>query len=59
MIGNAYMLGAKIANAEGGELYTLKMEQATIIKMAARELLTETSSYKAQGLSNPEYLQLL
>ena len=59
MLMNAYMLGPKIAGAEGGDLYTLRMENAVIIKIHARDLLTQTSFCKIEKLSNPEYLQLL
>jgi hypothetical protein len=59
MINNAYMLGAKISVAEAADLFTLRMENAVIIKMAARELLAETSLCKAEKLADPVYLQLL
>ncbi|HMT10858.1 MAG TPA: hypothetical protein PKA39_04465 [Ignavibacteria bacterium] len=59
MLMNAFMLGPKIAGAEGGDLYTLRMENAVIIKIHARDLLTQTSFCKIEKLSNPEYLQLL
>ena len=59
MLLNAFMLGAKIAGAEGGDLYTLRMENAVIIKIHARELLTQTSYCKLENLSKPEYLKLL
>jgi len=56
---NAYMLGPKIAGAEAADLYTLRMENAVLIKIHARELLTQTSFCKAEKLSKPEYLKLL
>lgn len=59
MLMNAFMLGPKIAGAEAGDLYTLRMENAVIIKIHARELLTQTSFCKAEKLSKPEYLKLL
>lgn len=59
MIGNAYMLGAKICGAESADLYTLRMENAVIIKTSARELLAETSLCKAEKLADPKHLQLL
>ena len=59
MMENAHILPAKIAAAEGGDLYNLRMECATFIKVNARELLTSTSFCKLNGLSSPEYLQLL
>ncbi len=59
MLENAYVLGAKIAGAEGADIYTLRMENAVIIKTHARELLAETSLCKEMDLCNREYLQLL
>lgn len=56
---NACMLGAKIAGAEGGGLYTLRMENAVIIKVHARELLTQTTYCRLEGLSDTDYLQVL
>ncbi|MBZ0202679.1 MAG: hypothetical protein IT281_04820 [Ignavibacteria bacterium] len=59
MLLNACMLGVKIAGAEAGDFYTLRMENAVIIKIHARELLTQTSFCKLENLSKPEYLKLL
>lgn len=59
MIGNAAILGAKIAGAEGADLYTLRMENATVIKMHARELLAQTSLCNEEELADSKYLQLL
>lgn len=59
MMGNAYIIPAKIAGAEGGDLYSIRMDNAVLIKLAARELQAQTSFCKAEGLSDPKYLQLL
>ena len=59
MMMNAYTLGVKIAGAEAGDLYNLRMENAVIIKIHARELLAQTSLCKAEKLCSIEYLQLL
>src|SRR5882757_2214509 len=40
MFSNSALLGGKIAAAEGGELYHIRMECAYQIKIAAKELLT-------------------
>ncbi|UOB16773.1 hypothetical protein [Abyssalbus ytuae] len=53
------LICAKIAGAEAGDLYDLRMENAAIIRKAARDLLTYTSALKAFGFSEPEYLDLL
>ena len=59
MMSNALMLIPKIAGAEGGNLYTLRMENAVIIKIHARELLAQTALVKAEKLANPTDLQIL
>ena len=59
MMLNGYILGAKIAGAEAADVYTIRMENAMLIKIHARELQAETSLCKAEKLCNQEYLQLL
>jgi hypothetical protein len=59
MLEDALILPPKIAAAEGADLYTLRMENAVLIKVAARNLLTQTSGLNMMGLSDPRYLQLL
>ena len=56
---NGYLIGAKIAAAEGGGLYSLRMECAVLVKIAARELMTQTSILKHDKLGPPEYIKLL
>ena len=53
------LICAKIAGAEAGDLYDLRMENAAIIRKAARDLLTYTSGLKAFGFPEPDYLELL
>ena len=59
MLSDAGTLSSKIANAEGGDFYTLRMENAVLVKVAARNLLAQTSGLRMLGLSEPHYLQLL
>jgi hypothetical protein len=59
MFCDAGILGAKIAGAESGDIYTLRMENAVQIKLAARNLLVQTSGLRMLGISEPHYLQLL
>jgi hypothetical protein len=59
MLENAFALGAKIAGAEGGDLYSIRIENAVIIKHHARELLAQTSLCKRLNLCDPDYLLLL
>jgi hypothetical protein len=46
MLENAYIIPPKIAGAEGVDLYDLKMENAAIIRKAARELSVQAGSLR-------------
>lgn len=59
MLEDAMIIPAKIAGAEAMDDYILKMENATVIKIHARSLLTQTSSAKYLDLQDERYLQLL
>ena len=59
LIEDALVIAPKIAGAEGADLYTLRMENAVFVKVAARNLLTQTSGLKMMGLSEPKYLGVL
>jgi hypothetical protein len=59
MLANAMMIPAKIAGAEGADLYDLRMENATIIRKAARELITDARGLQMNGFKDIEYLDLL
>ena len=59
MLTNAYILGAKISGAEAADLYSIRMDNATLIKIHARELLAQTSLCKSENLCDNEYLDML
>ena len=59
MMEDAMIIPAKIAGAEAMDDFILKMENATVIKIHARSLLTQTSSAKYLNLMDERYLQLL
>lgn len=59
MMGNAYIIPAKIAGAEGGDLYSIRMDNAVLIKLAARELQAQTSLCLAEEICDPRYLYML
>jgi hypothetical protein len=59
MLDDALILPAKIAGSEAVDHYIIKMENATVIKIHARSLLTQTSSAKHLKLAEPRHLQLL
>ncbi|AFL79904.1 hypothetical protein Aeqsu_0391 [Aequorivita sublithincola DSM 14238] len=56
---NSMIITAKIAGAEGVEIYDLKMENAAIIRKAARELITDARGIQMHGFKDTEYLDLL
>ena len=59
MMENAFIIPAKIAGAEGVGLYDLKMENATIIRKAARELYVQAGSLKHFSEEQHDYPNLL
>lgn len=59
MMQNALMIPAKIAGAEGADIYDLRMENAAIIRKAARELITDACGLQMSGFKDVEYLDLL
>lgn len=59
MMENALKLPAKIANAEGGDIYSHRLDNAILIKLAARELNSQTYLCKQLELTDPVYLHLL
>lgn len=59
MLSYAGTMGAKIAGAEGGDLYFIRMECAVQIKVAARELQALTNLLREDNLCPEEYIQVL
>jgi hypothetical protein len=60
MIENAYMLPAKIAGAQSVDLYDLKMENAALIRKAARELYVQAGSLRFEAcVKDLDYIELL
>lgn len=59
MMEDVMIINTKLRGAEAGDLYSLRMENAVVIKIHAVSLLTATSGLKMMGLSNNKYLQLL
>lgn len=57
---NAMIIPAKIAGASAEDmLYDIKMENAAIIRKAARELITDVRGIQMHGFKEVEYLDLL
>ncbi len=60
MMENAMIIPAKIAGAQAVDLYDLKMENATIIRKAARELSVYAGSLRFEkDIVDQDYIQLL
>jgi len=59
IVGNAMLIQAKIAGAEGGGLYSLRMQNAVLIKYAAYNMLNAVISTEIFGLNNEDYVDLM
>ena len=59
MLQDAGLLSVKVAGAEAAELYDLKMENAAIIRKAARDLMVQQHSLKMFGFEYVEYYQIV
>ncbi len=59
MLENAHLIPAKIANAEGGDIFSHRMDMATLIKLSARELYSQTALCQHLKLTHNDYLKLL
>lgn len=56
---NAMLIPAKIVGAEGGDIYDLRMENATLIRKAARELVVGLRGLEIFGYDEQPYFNLL
>lgn len=57
---NSLMIPAKIAGASSEDMpYDIKMENATLIRKAARELITDSHTLEEFGFKETEYLEVL
>jgi hypothetical protein len=59
MIEDALMLTSKIVNAEGGELYDIRMENAAIIRKSACDLMIQNHSLEMFGFEHVEYYSMV
>ena len=59
MLEDAMLLTVKVAGATGGQLYDIKMECATIIRKAARELMIQNHALQMFGFEHVEYFQIV
>jgi hypothetical protein len=58
MLGDAALLTVKVAGAEAAGLYDLKMENAAIIRKAARDLVVSQHSLDDFGFKESEYCEM-
>lgn len=59
MLGDAALLTVKIAGAEAVGLYDLKMENAAIIRKAARDLMVSNHALEMFGFEEVEYFDMV
>jgi hypothetical protein len=59
MLRDAALLSVKVEGAETAGLYDLKMENAAIIRKAARDLMVQNHSLDAFGFEYVEYYQIV
>ena len=59
ILSDAALLTIKVAGAEAAELYDIKMENAAIIRKAARELMIQNHSLEMFGFKEVEYFNIV
>ena len=59
MQGDAMLIQSKIAGAEAGDLYSIRMENACIIRKAAHDLMITNHSLKMFGFEDVEYFDIV
>lgn len=59
IFGQAALIQAKIAGAEGGGLYTIRMQNAVVIKLAAHDLRNAVSFAEMVKINEKDYVQLI
>lgn len=59
MYHDAALLTVKVAGAEGGDLYDIRMQCAAIIRKAANDLMVHNHSLEMFGFKEVEYYQLV
>src|SRR5687767_13641107 len=59
MIVDAAQLSVKVAGAEGGDLYDIRMECAAVSRKAARDLMVQKHALEMFGFTEAEYFQVV
>ncbi|WP_203227685.1 hypothetical protein [Paenimyroides viscosum] len=59
LLGDAMLIQAKLTGAFGVKLYDIKMENATLIRKAARDLMVSYHTLKMLGFEEVEYFKII
>jgi hypothetical protein len=59
MFSNAALIQAKIAGAEGGGIYSLRMQNAVLIKLAVHDLFNAVSFAEMVEINEEDYVNLM
>jgi len=59
MLSNAALVQAKIAGAEGGGLYSLRMQNAVLIKLAVQDMFNAVSFASMVEINEEDYVDLM
>src|SRR6185312_5861910 len=59
MCSNAALIQAKIAGAEGGDLYSLRMQNAVLIKLAAQDIMNAVIFAAMAEINEEDYVDLM
>jgi hypothetical protein len=59
MFGNAAIIQAKIAGAEGGGLYSLRMQNAVVIKIAVQDMFNAVAFASMMKINEKDYTDLM
>lgn len=59
MLSDAAMLTVKVAGAEAGDLYDIRMQNAAIIRKSAMDLMVQNHSLKEFGFEYVEYYSIV
>ena len=58
-IGNSYIVQAKIAGAEGGGLYSLRMQNAVVIRIAVQDMFNAVAASAMMDVNEEDYVDLM
>ncbi|MEO8886055.1 MAG: hypothetical protein ABI367_08335 [Mucilaginibacter sp.] len=59
IVGNALLIQVKVAGAEGSSLYSLKMQNAVLIKFAVHDMFNAVSASAMMDMHDEDYVDLM